>query len=316
MRIPLKTSTTAPQKSHVKKVEETKNLQSFDLFLRLAEVADEMIFNTSTKGQNHITPKEEEVVLNTIQRLKEDQYAVLGVDIYKYSQFPSDKQKLIPSLFFLLKFVIDNDFCRYESLFSYHYDVEKLKGDFVHTGDGGYIFFKHPLEAIIYLLYFSYIVHLFNSHHLFSALRNFLGEPLTLRYAITYDNLYMIDSKFFGPAIIHNARILSKDKLNRLLIDRNTYDWFLANTNGIENLPNITKEDLTHLKIPSTTPLETLFFNPSKKTKIRSAFCQKLEKISVKDDLFDIYNLMIQYNIAKINPVNPDKGSVKGFSQK
>jgi hypothetical protein len=300
--------TTDIKKSPVKQQEKSKDLNSLDLLLRLADVAEDKLFDFSIKGQNRNTPKEEQFVLNTIQKLKEDQGAVLGIDIYKYSQFPPDKQKLIPSLFFLLKYFTDNSFCYSESLLSYHYDVDDLKKDFVHTGDGGYLFFKHPLEAVMYLLHFSFTVHLFNSHHLFSALRNFMGEPLTLRYAITFDNLYKIDSKFFGPAIIHNARILSKDKLNRVLIDDNTYDWFLANTNGIENLPNITRDDINHLEIAQTTkPLKSVYFDPTKKSKIKSVFCQKLEKISVKDDHFDIYNIMIQFCGAKSNRFDPAK---------
>lgn len=43
-------------------------------------------------------------------------------------------------------------------------------------------------------------------------------------------------SNFYGSAIINCARIISKDRLNRCLIDAETNKWFLHNTNGIETL--------------------------------------------------------------------------------
>ena len=293
--LPKKNPATVTQANTVKKEEKIKELHSIKLLNQLALSADNAIFDSSIKGRNHKPSSEEQTVLENFSTLEEEKLAVLGIDIYKYSQFPPHKQKIIPSLFFFLKFLTENCFSNSESLFSYHYDVENLKNDFIHTGDGGSLFFKNPLEATIFLQLFNIAVHLFNSHHLFPGIRNYLDEPITLRYTITFDTLYKIDHKFFGPAIIHNARIISKDKLNRFLIDNNTYEWFLDNTNGIENLPNIYRKDLSHLEISNTEkPLKTTFFNSTSISKIRNVFCQKLEKITVKDDHFEVYNIMIQ----------------------
>ncbi len=140
---------------------------------------------------------------------------------------------------------------------------------------------------------------MFNSYHLYPNLRKYLNGPLIVRYTITYDRLYKIDSKYYGPAIIKNARIISKDKLNRFLIDDKTYEWFLLNTNGIENLPNLRLEQMGHLIDPNSKnkePLKSVYFSSNNKgSHFQHIFCQKLEKISVKDDNFEVYNLMIQY---------------------
>jgi len=39
-----------------------------------------------------------------------------------------------------------------------------------------------------------------------------------------------------GSAIINNAWLLRRDKLNRLLIENNTYEWFLNSIAGVENM--------------------------------------------------------------------------------
>lgn len=52
-----------------------------------------------------------------------------------------------------------------------------------------------------------------------SALYEVIGE-INLRYSLTYDNLYFYNKNYYGPAIINCARIMSKDKLNRFLLDK------------------------------------------------------------------------------------------------
>lgn len=256
------------------------------------------------KAEIKITPLEStqkiqsrfETNLHSIIKPNDVKRAVLGIDIYKYSQFDYDKQKIIPALFEIIRKVTESFFIRREPFFSNRYTKQLFENDLIHTGDGGFLFFQNPIDALVFLLQFNCIVHLFNSHHIFAPLRRYINEPLTLRYAITFDQVYKVDSRFFGPAIIHNSRILSKDKLNRLLIDDKTYEWFLLNTHGIENLPIIKLQDLSHLNLSNNNPKnnKSLLFSGSKKANIRNVFCQKLERIQVKEDSFDIYNLMIQ----------------------
>lgn len=143
---------------------------------------------------------------------------------------------------------------------------------------------------------FNGYLHLFNSYHVYPSLRKYLG-PLTLRYAITYDYAYKIDSMFYGPAITNNARIISTDKLDRFLIDQKSYEWFLLNTNGIENLAYLNSNHLEYLYDPiniKNNSLTSNLFNPQNKALIRNVNCQKLGQIIIKEESFDVYNIMIQ----------------------
>ena len=224
---------------------------------------------------------------------KKHKRAILGIDIYKYSRYEHQQQVMIPFVFQNLKKVTEDAFFQCESFFSHRYEKEKVEERFIDTGDGGFIEFLYPVDAVVFAMIFNAYVHLFNSFHIYPKLRKFLG-PITIRYSITYDMLYKINEKFYGPAIINSARIMSSDRLNRFLIDEKTYEWFLLNTNGIDNLPFVKKSDLKHLnKKVSTEGLSTNALGDQTKG-IRTVFCQKLEKIHVKDDGFDIYNLTIQ----------------------
>lgn len=241
---------------------------------------------------------------NELAEPKETKKAVLGIDIYKYSKYDYNQQKLIPFVFSSLRRSAAQLFFDNETIFSSRYEKDEeennneLEKDLVNTGDGGYLFFTNPIDAIVFLSRFNTFLHLFNSYHLYPNLRKYLNGPLTVRYTITYDRLYKIDSKYYGPAIIKNARIISKDKLNRFLIDDKTYEWFLLNTNGIENLPNLRLEQMGHLidlNSKNKKNLNSVYFSSDKeRSHFQNIFCQKLEKISVKDDDFEVYNLMIQ----------------------
>ena len=221
--------------------------------------------------------------------------AILGIDIYKYSKYEPQQQVMIPFVFQDLKKLTESAFFQCESFFSYRYQKDEDGDRFIDTGDGGFIVFLYPIDAVIFAMIFNAYVHLFNSFHIYPKLRKFLG-PVTIRYSISYDVLYKIDGNFYGPAIIKSARVMSRDRLNRFLIDEKTYEWFLLNTNGIDNLPFVKKSDLSHLnKNVSKDEFSTKALD-DKVTGggIRAVFCQKLEKILVKDDGFDIYNLTIQ----------------------
>ncbi|SIO29834.1 hypothetical protein [Fibrobacter sp. UWB11] len=255
--------------------------ESFDFVSKEPDESEQIDFEKSLDG--------------FLSRWEDDKKAVLGIDIFKYSQFDYKKQKLIPFVFSLLRKEAEKCFSYAESFFSYRYVNDRIQHDLIDTGDGGFLIFDEPIDAVVFLLHFNAFLHLYNSYHLYPKLRKYVG-PLTIRYAITYDLLYKINSRFYGRAIINNARIISKDKLNRLLIDDKTYEWFLLNTNGIENLPYVKKTDLKHLNqnAQDEDRLFSVALGDIDDGNIRNVFCQKLEKIHVKDDDFDIYNLMIQ----------------------
>jgi hypothetical protein len=126
-----------------------------------------------------------------------------------------------------------------------------------------------------------------------------MGEQfISLRYAITYDYLYSYKNNFYGKAIIKNARILSKDKLNRTLIDKETYKWFEKNINGFESLNTIKNNNIYG------TTLKEIFKDNEQSTvdsylygdenKITTSICQKISEINVKNDKFFVYNLYLQ----------------------
>lgn len=186
-------------------------------------------------------------------------------------------------------------------------------------------------------MYINLTVHAFNSFILYPILREYIGI-FTIRFAITYDEIYKLDGKNYGTAIINNARIMSKDKLNRLLIDECSYDWFLKEINGVENIKNFVtvnrqrnnriialkdkgynindQLDLLKNKYENSFVLGVQKDNELKKQlnhenwnidfidAITNVVCQKLDQISVKDDSFKVYNLFIQYLLIIDNDEN------------
>ena len=278
----------------IPKKNEVKEYKFHELEDLLDQIDDPAANNIVSKEPTPRTQSSFEKKLQKfIKEEKEVKKAVLGIDIYRYSKVCYDKQKIMPFLFSLLIRNAKRFFLHTETFFTSTYEERQLDQELIHTGDGGYLFFDTPLDSLIFALHFNNFLHLFNSYHMYPKLRKYIG-PVTLRYAITYDRAYKIDRKFFGPAIIRNARIISKDKLNRFLIDDNTYEWFLLNTNGIENLTNITTDDIKHLNKKQNNK-KSILFKPERDSRIRNINCQKIDQILVKEDSFDIYNIMIQF---------------------
>lgn len=286
------------------------------------------ILKEDSFGQNRNDSEKEKIIskVKDFFKTKKEKKAVLGLDIYQYSKYKDEKQDLIPVI---LKELIDkafNDFKKYEPE-SYKRNKTVL-ADFIDTGDGGYWFFDTPLDALIFSMYINLTVHAFNSFILYPMLREHIGI-FTIRFAITYDEIYKLDGKNYGTAIINNARIMSKDKLNRLLIDENSYDWFLKEINGVENIKNFNvvnqqkNNRITTLKNHNYAINDQLDFLKNKYENslvlgvqkdsefknqlnhenwnteyldvITNVICQKLDQISVKEDNFKVYNLFIQY---------------------
>jgi hypothetical protein len=166
------------------------------------------------------------------ENIKQETKAVLGLDIYNYSGYEEDKQSLIPFIFDLL---LDSGFGYTRSAEKTLFKDIAIQGHFISTGDGGFIIFPTPLHALVFNLYFSAVLHIFNSGHFCPGLSGYIGE-LNIRSAVTYDNIFNYENNWYGKAVIKNSRILSKDRLNRFLIDKETYNYFMKNFNGIESL--------------------------------------------------------------------------------
>lgn len=282
------------------------------------------ILKEDSFGQNRNDSEKEKIIskVKDFFKTKKEKKAVLGLDIYQYSKYKDEKQDLIPVI---LKELIDKAFNDFKKCEPESYNRNKtILDDFIDTGDGGYWFFDNPLDALIFSMYINLTVHAFNSFILYPILREHIGI-FTIRFAITYDEIYKLDGKNYGTAIINNARIMSKDKLNRLLIDEYSYDWFLKEINGVENIKNFvivniqrnnrvialknsgfsTKEQLDSLKskyensfvlgIQKDNELKKGNTNTEFFDVITNVICQKLDQISVKEDSFKVYNLFIQY---------------------
>ena len=224
---------------------------------------------------------------------------VLGVDIYKYSQYEPLRQALVPFLFKLIYQEATELALKQSPYIFQKYQPNDFSNEFISTGDGGFQIFPTPIHAISFAIYFELIVRYYNSYHYYPELRKVIG-PVNLRYAMTRDKIFKLDNQFFGPSIIHNDRVLSKDSLNRFLIDENTYNWFLIGLNGIENLQFISMNELNELpefEGYEIKEAEHIFPNQMDASyqKIISADIQKIGDIIAKSTSLSIYNFHLQY---------------------
>jgi hypothetical protein len=227
--------------------------------------------------------------------------AVLGIDIYRYGQYRHLEQTLIPSLFKILfdkaiRLCLENN----QFVFQY-YDKEAIEKAYINTGDGGFLIFDTPIHAMFFGINFEMVVRAYNAYHLFPKLRNIIGS-ISLRYAITRDTIFQGQDNYFGSAIINNARILERDTLNRCLIDQNTYDWFMTNIDGIENLQVYTIDRIANVyefltydrKYIDEGVNEILRKEVTREAGIINSDVSKIGQILSKDSTLNIYNLHVQ----------------------
>lgn len=134
-------------------------------------------------------------------------------------------------------------------------------------------------------------------------MRKIIGG-ISLRFAITYDKIYYFDNNYYGRAIINNARILSKDNLNRCLIDQGSHEWFLTNIDGVENLQIITKQEIANVYEFQEDYDKSLLYNGisvlfqdienSRNRGIINSDISKIGTIKSKHSELNIYNVHIQ----------------------
>ncbi|MDR1972616.1 MAG: hypothetical protein LBQ46_11930 [Treponema sp.] len=222
--------------------------------------------------------------------------AILGLDIYKYSEFAEQKQNIIPYIFDLIleksiKYVMENE----PSLFK---NYEK---QFISTGDGGFLIFEKPLHALVFNFYFYTVLHQFNTGHIYPKLSQYMGE-IIIRSAMTYDNIFQYEHNYYGKAIILNARILSKDRLNRCLLDSNVYNYFTRHFNGIESLSIISMDTIKKALNSNEDFISYFFYKEDVTIKqlgygndpIKNIHIQKIDDMFAKSTPLIIYNLEIQ----------------------
>jgi hypothetical protein len=229
--------------------------------------------------------------------------SILGMDIFQYSQYELKKQTLIP---FVLKLIQDAVYknCLESNayLFQKYTGVERLEKDFIHTGDGGFQILDTPLHAITLAVNYEMFLRYYNSYHFYPKLRKAIG-PISLRYTISSGTIFQFDNNYFGPGIINCARMLSKDSLNRCLLDQNTYDWFMHNMMGVENLQFISVDDIA--TYPQFALYDKAASNESEMVfpyhkdfsfqKVISTDVQRIGEIKAKNTTLNIYNLHLQF---------------------
>ena len=172
--------------------------------------------------------------------------AVLGIDVYRYSQLDLPPQSVVPFVLRLLYSEVYRD-SRSSCSYLFRDSDDELSKHFIDTGDGGFQLLDTPVQALIFALEFETMLRLFNSFSLYPRLRSMFRADITVRYAITYDKVLASDHNYYGPGIINNSRLLGRDRLNRCLIDQGTFDWFTRSIGGVENLGTIGLQDLQRL---------------------------------------------------------------------
>jgi len=240
---------------------------------------------------------------------KQEKKAILGLDIYKYSSFSDEKQNFIPFVFDIIK----DEALKYVKHVEPTFFGSDYIYEFIPTGDGGFLIFDTPLHALIFNLYFHAALQLFNTGHFYPKLSQYIGE-IIIRSAITHDYVYNYEDNYFGKGIITNARILRRDKLNRFLIDKNVYNYFIKKFNGLETLPILTKSTVKKiLKIEGEIKSWLIFKNEnpqevfSLNDRIRNIHIQKIDDLFEKDTQLTIYNIEIQIAVSIMDDINPDK---------
>lgn len=228
---------------------------------------------------------------------------VLGLDIYRYSQYPSIQQIYIPVIFERLYYMTMTDIKKNEPyLFSeYGNNLADYKKKFISTGDGGFQIFDNVLQAVVFALYFQVFLKRFCTGGSLNEIdKNLfkLVDTIDLRFAISRDKIYSYKSNYFGPAIINNARILSKDSLNRLLIDSNSIKWLSRTINAPENLIDINKKSLSKTMYFKDYDKSQKSFLFDESDQIVSVDIQKVGALKAKETKLDIYNMHVQ---ARIN---------------
>ena len=229
--------------------------------------------------------------------------AVLGIDVYRYSQLDLLPQSVVPFVLQLLYSEVHRNL-QYGCNYLFHDSDDELKERFIDTGDGGFQLIETPLQALVLALMFETMLRLFNSFRLYPGLRRLFQDDITVRYAITYDKVFASDHNYYGPAIINNSRLLGRDKLNRCLIDQSTFDWFTRNTGGVENLGTIGIQDLQGMpdfkdynaelaaKGADMFPKDGRLYRP---TQWKDVDVLKIGEICAKDRKLQIYSLHVHF---------------------
>ena len=254
------------------------------------------------KSENEETKDQVNKYLNEFMEKK----AVLGIDVYQYSQYEYVEQTLIPIL--LNEIFNETIHCcsELESFAFQNFDSETFMRESIDTGDGGFFFFETPFHAVIFAIYFqSNIRRYISARSVNNWYLRTIVDNMIVRYCLTFDDVFGFNGKLYGPAIINNARIISMDRLNRFLLDENTIDWFTIIMNGIENLQVINTRDFTNIHIfdnYQNITNEKSFFQDNQRPDrgILVTDVMKIGEVKAKSNFLDVSSLHIKVRLFNI----------------
>jgi hypothetical protein len=262
--------------------------------------------------KTNVVPDETEMLAELKKCIDADSLgskSVLGLDIYQYSSYGEFEQMLIPFLFkTMLSTTIDLCLTNHPFIFQ-KYSREIIEKSFISTGDGGFLIFDTPLHSLLFASNYAIVLRIYNAFHFFPRLRKIIGG-ISTRYALTYDKVYTYNDNHYGRAIINNARILSRDSLNRCLIDEHVHRWFTVNIDGIENLQVLNIEDISNIhefsigynRLPLATMSDKIFGREANRHEgIINSDILKIGKIKAKETDINIYNLHLQVSMSLVN---------------
>jgi hypothetical protein len=257
-----------------------------------------------------------------------DRVSVLGIDVYRYSQYKDLEQALIPLVLRLIYEEAAHD-CLFQECYLFQQFLKRpeervgtriagsrFRKRWIDTGDGGYQLLDTPLHALLFALKFETDVRSYNSGHFYPKLRQVVGA-LSLRYCITSEAAFRFEHNLYGAAIINNARILSRDTLNRCLMDEATFDWFTLRFNGIEGLEFASLNEIKGL--PEFADYDPDYLSKSNvlipaevgeaELPMHFVAAQKIGTIEAKEQKMSIYNLYVQLLIV-LSENRSKKGSL------
>ncbi len=121
--------------------------------------------------------------------------AVLGIDIYEYSKYAHNQQVLLPPLFGLMiketiRWCIEEETATFSDF--------AFEDKHIDTGDGGFLVFDNPFQALLFNIKFHILLRTYNTGHFYPALRSFVGD-LVLRTCLTFDLVNDFNSNKYGP---------------------------------------------------------------------------------------------------------------------
>jgi hypothetical protein len=221
---------------------------------------------------------------------------VFGIDIYEYSKMDALKQFTVP---FIVDQLFENTLARLKSqetaFFRDEFLVE-IRRSRIDTGDGFFLILMNPLHALLFLCHFSIELELFKTRYRARTLMRSMNDYV-IRYAISKGDVFIYSGKYYGDAIIRCARIMAKDRLNRCLIDNATYFWFYDNASGLESIQDAGLHNIfgiEELQAVKEGKSDIFLTGPMVFSSFKSIVVNKIGRISVKNDTFDIYNVFLQ----------------------